>query len=175
MLPIEQSCYWLARRPPRDASRLEAAREADVAIVGAGLTGLWTALFLKELEPALEIAVVEQGLAAHGGSGRNAGILSETVDHSHGLAIRHFGDAEARRLAHLGKTNVAELVQFLSERRVHCDYEPTGRLLVALTSAHLEEAWRAVETARALGLDGFSLLDRDAIREELDSPLYLGG
>ena len=47
--------------------------DADVAVVGAGLTGLWTALFLKELEPGLEVAVIEQGLAAYGASGRNAG------------------------------------------------------------------------------------------------------
>ena len=72
-------------------------------IVGAGLTGLWTALFLKELEPGLEVAVIEQGLAAYGASGRNAGMLSETVDHGHGLAIEHFGETEARRLARAGR------------------------------------------------------------------------
>jgi hypothetical protein len=44
--PIEQACYWLARRPPRDLTPLAGRRDADVAIVGAGLTGLWTALFL---------------------------------------------------------------------------------------------------------------------------------
>jgi glycine/D-amino acid oxidase-like deaminating enzyme len=67
------------------------AAEADVAIVGAGLTGLWTALFLKDLEPAGEVAVLDQGLAAYGASGRNAGMLSKTIDHGHALAIEHFG------------------------------------------------------------------------------------
>ncbi|HEY9507954.1 MAG TPA: FAD-dependent oxidoreductase, partial [Gemmatimonadales bacterium] len=65
--------------------------EADVAIVGAGLTGLWTALFLKELDPRAEVVVLEREVAAYGASGRNAGILSETVDHGHGLAVQHFG------------------------------------------------------------------------------------
>src|SRR5881296_3325765 len=109
MEPIEQACFWLARRAPRDHIPLVGPQAADIAIVGAGLTGLWTALFLKELEPRLEVAVVEQGLAAYGASGRNAGMLSETVDHGHGLAIQHFGEAEARRLAALGETNVAEM------------------------------------------------------------------
>ena len=175
MQPIEQACYWLARRAPRDHTRLAGAHEADVAIVGAGLTGLWTALFLKELEPALEVAVVEQGLAAYGASGRNAGMLSETVDHGHGLAIEHFGEEEARRLARLGERNVAELAAFLEQRGISCDYEPTGRLMVALTPAHIEEARRTVATAERLGLDSFRLLDRDTVQAEVHSPLYLGG
>ena len=175
MQPIEQSCFWLARRAPRDPRPLDGDREADVAVVGAGLTGLWTALFLKALDPGVEVAVIEQGLAAYGASGRNAGMLSETVDHSHGLAIEHFGEEEARRLAALGETNVAELAAFLPERQIRCDYEPTGRLMVALNAAHLDEAARTVETARRLGLDSFRLLDRAAVQAEVHSPLYLGG
>jgi glycine/D-amino acid oxidase-like deaminating enzyme len=175
MQPIEQACFWLARRAPRGHRPLEGDRHADVAVIGAGLTGLWTALFLKELEPALEVAVIEQGLAAYGASGRNAGMLSETVDHGHGLAIEHFGEPEARRLAALGETNVAEMTAFLAERGIRCDYEPTGRLMVALTAAHVEEAERTVETARRLGLESFHLLDRAAVQAEVHSPLYLGG
>jgi glycine/D-amino acid oxidase-like deaminating enzyme len=175
MQPIEQSCFWLARRAPRDHQPLEGPRKADVAVVGAGLTGLWTALFLKALDPDADVAVIEQGLAAYGASGRNAGMLSETVDHGHGLAIEHFGEAEARRLAALGETNVAELIAFLAERDIRCDYEPTGRLMVALTAAHVDEAVRTVDTARRLGLDSFRLLDRAAVQAEVHSPLYLGG
>jgi glycine/D-amino acid oxidase-like deaminating enzyme len=174
IVPIEQACYWLARRPPREAVRLEGAQAADVVIVGAGLTGLWTAIFLKELDPGLAVAVIERGLAAHGASGRNAGIVSETVDHSHGLAIEHFGEAEARRLARLGEANLAELVGFLDHRGIDCDYEPTGRFMVALSDAHLEHARETVATARRLGLNGFRLLDRGRIQGELYSPLYLG-
>jgi glycine/D-amino acid oxidase-like deaminating enzyme len=118
---------------------------------------------------------VEQGLAAYGASGRNAGMLSETVDHGHGLAIEHFGEPEARKLAKLGEANVAELTALLDTRGIHCDYEPTGRLMVALTPAHVEEARRTVETARRLGLDSFHLLDREAVQREVRSPLYLGG
>jgi glycine/D-amino acid oxidase-like deaminating enzyme len=175
MQPIEHACFWLARRAPRGHRPLEGDRDADVAVIGAGLSGLWTALFLKELEPGLEVAVIEQGLAAYGASGRNAGMLSETVDHGHGLAIAHFGEAEARRLAALGETNVAEMTAFLTERGIGCDYERTGRLMMALTAAHVEEAERTVETARRLGLDSFHLLDRSQVQAEVHSPLYLGG
>jgi glycine/D-amino acid oxidase-like deaminating enzyme len=143
-------------------------------VVGAGLTGLWTALFLKELDPSLDVAVVEQGVAAYGASGRNAGMLSETVDHSHGLAIQHFGEEEAARLARLGEANVTEMLAFLAARGIDCDYEPTGRLMVALTEAHLEDGRKNVEIARRLGLDTFRLLGADETRAEVNSPLYLG-
>lgn len=175
MRSIEQACYWLARLPPREPLPLSAPAEADIVVVGAGLTGLWTALFLKELDPGRDVAVVEQGIAAYGASGRNAGMLSETVDHSHGLAVQHFGFEEARRLAALGEQNVAELTAFIRDRGIACDYEPTGRLNVALTPAHLEEAARGVELAERLGLTTFRLLDAAAVQEEVHSPLYLGG
>ena len=174
--PIERACYWLARRGPRPVTPLERTIEGtDVVVIGAGLTGLWTALFLKELAPERDVVVVEQETAAFGASGRNAGILSETVDHGHALAVEHFGEAEARRLARLGEANVAEMIGELERRGIACDYEPTGRLIVALTPAHLAESRRMVETAQRLGVDSYRRLDRDAVTAEIRSPLYLGG
>jgi glycine/D-amino acid oxidase-like deaminating enzyme len=175
MDPIERECYWLARLAPREVTPLSGPARADVAVVGAGLTGLWTALFLKELAPERDVAVVEQGIAAYGASGRNAGMLSETVDHSHALAIQHFGREEARRLARLGETNVAEMLAFLTARGIACDYEPTGRLMVALTEPQLKEAARTVAVAEELGVSGFRLLSGEEVRREVQSPLYQGG
>jgi glycine/D-amino acid oxidase-like deaminating enzyme len=172
---IEQACYWLAHRPERAAAPLVGTRNADVAVVGAGFTGLWTALFVKELDPEAEVVVVEQGVVGYGASGRNAGMLWDTVDHSHELAIAHFGAAEARRLAQLGERNVAELEAFLAARGIACDYEPTGRLLVATTPAHLDAFRRAAEIARGLGLATYQPLDKRTTRAEVQSPLYVGG
>lgn len=174
-VPIEQSCFWLSRRRARPVVPLEGTRETGVVVVGAGLTGLWSALFLKQLDPALDVVILEQEIAAYGASGRNAGMLSETIDHAHGLAIRHFGEAEARRLARLGESNVEEMTGYLRERGIECDYEPTGRLIAALSPQQLEEARHSVSTAEKLGLTGYRGLSREEIREELDSPLYLGG
>ncbi len=159
MPSIEQACFWLAGLPPRDVTALHAPTETDVAIIGGGFTGFWTALFLKELDPSRDVTVVEQGIAAYGASGRNAGMLSETVDHSHGLAIQHFGAAEAARLAALGERNVSELTAFIRDRGIACDYEPSGRLTVALTEGHLEEGRRSVAIARGLGIDTFRMLE----------------
>ena len=173
-LPIEQACYWLAGLPAREVTPLAGRAVAEIGIVGAGLTGLWTAIFLKELDPGLDVAVIEQGVAGFGASGRNAGMLSETVDHSHGLAVQHFGMDEARRLAVLGESNVAEMIAFLRARGIDCDYEPTGRLSVALTEAQVEEGRRNVRLALELGVKTFRWLTAAEARAAIHSPLYLG-
>jgi glycine/D-amino acid oxidase-like deaminating enzyme len=175
LLPIDKACYWLARLPPRAVTSLRSPFDTDVVIIGGGLTGLWTALFLKELDPARDVTVVEQGVVACGASGRNAGMLAETLDHTHGLAIQHFGAAEAARLAELGEKNVRELTDFLRDRDIRCDYEPSGRLMVSFTEGHLAEARRNVEVARSLGIETHRLLSREEVQAEVHSPLYLGG
>lgn len=173
-VPIEQACFWLVRLPSHEVAPLARPAETDIAIIGAGLTGLWTALFVKELDPGRDVAVVEQGTAAFGASGRNAGMLSETVDHSHALAIQHFGLEAARTLAALGTANVEELTGFIARRGIACDYEPTGRLMVALTEAQVEEGRRNVAIAASLGIGTFRSLTAEETRAEIHSPLYRG-
>ena len=172
--PIEQSCYWMASRPPRAASRLAGEVAADVAVVGAGFTGLWTALFLKELEPSLSVCVLEKSTAGYGASGRNAGIVGETIDHSHELAIAHFGLDEARELARIGRTNLDEMEHFLRERAIDAGFERPGQLNVALTPAHVEGLEQSRAAAERVGASGWTLLSRAEAQAELASPLYLG-
>ncbi len=160
--PIEQASFWLATRPPQLAEQLSGRIEADVAIIGAGFTGLWTAHFLQQLDPKLNVVVLEQGVAGYGGSGRNAGMISVCLDHSHELAAVHFGKEEAERLAAIGLQNIEELALFAGD---DCDFERTGQLHVALTPAQ-------VETCRAMAHGRF--LSAEETRAELNSPLYLG-
>ena len=144
----------MARRRRAPAEPLAGDLEADVAIVGGGFTGLWTAHFLKEIEPSLSVCVVERRVAGFGGSGRNAGIVGEALDHSHELAIAHFGLDEARELARVGRENLDGLERFVAERRIDADFRRPGQLTVALTDAHrasLETSARAAERVGARG------------------------
>lgn len=171
-LPVEQSCYWLATRDNDIATEsLRGSQRADYAVLGAGFTGLWAAYFLKQLNPSADIAVVEKSVTGYGASGRNAGIVSTSIDHTHNLAIGHFGLEEAARLARLGLQNIDELDKFADG----CDFERTGQLQVALTPAHMEECKRNLDVASQLGIEGYRLLTKDEIQAEVNSPLYLGG
>ena len=180
--PIEEACYWLARaahaaRVAGDESELparERRRDTDIAIVGAGFTGLWTALFLKQLDPSVDVVIVEQGTTAYGASGRNAGMVSATIDHSHGLAVAHFGQGEAQRLAVLGLQNVEEMFTFLEAHDIECDLERSGTLHVALSTSHLDDLQADVACAESLGVRDLRLLDRDETRAQIHSPRYEG-
>jgi len=173
--PVEESCFWMARRHARRTPEpLQGVEEADVAIVGGGYTGLWTSLFLKELEPRRKVVVLEQELVGYGGSGRNAGIVGETIDHSHELAIAHFGLDEARRLARLGRENLDAMETFLRERGIDAGFERRGQLIVALRPEHLAALDQGREAAESVGSPGWRILSRDETRSELASPLYEG-
>ncbi len=173
-LPIEAACYWLATRPPHAVEPLVGDAKADVAIVGAGFTGLWTSLFLKQLEPSLDVVIVEQEVAGYGGSGRNAGIIGETIDHSHELAAEHFGEAEARELARLGRENLDELERFLADRGIDAELTRPGQLIVALSAEHLARLEASAAFAHRLGVADWRMLSAAETRAELASPLYRG-
>src|SRR5262249_3009371 len=157
---IEESCFWLARRPSRTPRPLDGELAVDVAIVGAGFTGLWTAVALQELSPSISIAILEAGCVAYGARGRNAGILRETLDHPPHPAIRHFGLEEAGRMSALGRENLDGLERFLAERVLDAGFSRPGQLTLALTPAHVEDLKRTVESARILGLTDWRWLSR---------------
>jgi glycine/D-amino acid oxidase-like deaminating enzyme len=172
--PIEETCFWLARRPARTPRPLDGEVSVDVAIVGAGFTGLWTALSLQELAPSTSIAILEAGCVGYGASGRNAGIVGETLDHSPDLAIRHFGLEEARRMSRLGRENLDGLERFLAERGLDAGFSRPGQLTLALTAGHVEDLKRTVESAHRLGLEDWRWLSREETAAEITTPLAHG-
>lgn len=149
--------------------------KADIVIVGGGFTGLWTSIFLKQLAPDAEVVVLEQAILGYGGSGRNAGQVSSCIDHSHKLAIAHFGKDEARRMACVGLQNLNELEQFIRDHGIACDYKRSGQLAVALTPAQVNDAHNLVAAAAELDVAGVRFLSGKETRGELNSPLYLAG
>ena len=172
--PIEAACYWMAGRAARPARPLPGDLEADVAIVGGGFTGLWTALSLKDLEPSLSVCVLEKDFAGFGASGRNAGIVGETLDHSHELAIAHFGLDEAKALARIGRENLDGLERLLADRRIAAGFRRPGQLTVALSDDHLAALESAARAAERVGASEGRLLSASEAQAEVASPLYRG-
>lgn len=156
------------------APALKEKIKADVAIVGGGFTGLWTALSVKQLDPAADVVLLEAQTVGYGGSGRNGGILGDNIDHSHLLAIAHFGIDDARRLVTIGRQNLEEMAAFFTTHQVDAEYEPTGRLHVALTAAQVSDLKKSIEAEATLGITGTKFLDEPAARAEIHSPLYMG-
>jgi len=172
--PIEDACFWMAGRRIAPAEPLAGEVDADIAIVGGGFTGYWTALFVRELDASASICLVEGRVAGYGASGRNAGIVGETLDHSHELAIRHFGLDEARELARIGRENLDELERFVGDRGIDADFRRPGQLTVALTDAHVDALESSARAAERVGAAGWRLLSARETLAEVASPLYRG-
>jgi glycine/D-amino acid oxidase-like deaminating enzyme len=154
---------------------LEGPLDADVAILGGGYTGMWTAWFLKQLDPGVDVVLLEQDICGGGPSGRNGGFLNSFW---HGLPTlaREFGDEAALRLCEAGERSVAEIGAWCDEHGVDAWYRRDGELNVASSPVQVGEWASLVMTADRLGVaDRFTVLDREGVRRVIDSPVFEGG
>lgn len=147
------SPLWWDELPPRPARPARAGDvEADVVIVGAGFTGLWTGYYLKRLAPDLEVVVLEREHAGFGASGRNGGWCHP--EYPLGLATlvdRHGRDA-ALRFQRSAIDAVDEVGRVSASEGIDCHYQLGGRLLLARTPLQNERAKQDVAHEHGFGL-----------------------
>jgi glycine/D-amino acid oxidase-like deaminating enzyme len=149
----------------------------DVAIVGAGLTGLWTAHYLAEADPSLRIAVLEAEVAGYGASGRNGGWCSALFPASlaklTGLADREAALAQHRAM----RDTVDEVARATVAEGIDAHLAKGGTIALARNKAQWRRARAEVEDARAWGRDesDVRLLDRAEARSILDGAGTVGG
>ena len=173
--PSTAISYWLREPGPAADPPLAAADrlDVDVAIVGAGFTGLWTAIALTDTDPSLRIAVLEAETVAFGASGRNGGFCEASLTHGLANGLRHFPD-ELARLQQEGIDNLQGLVDFTRAHGIDCDLEETGTLVLADQPYQVDEFRAWVDEAAEHG-EHLEFLDRDAARAEVHSPLWHAG
>jgi glycine/D-amino acid oxidase-like deaminating enzyme len=146
---------WL----PRPA--LPGDRDADVAIVGAGFTGLWTALYLARAEPSLRIVVVEAETAGFGASGRNGGWASALFPASHASVARRSSREGAIAQHQAMRDSVDEVVRAAESEGIDAHAAKGGTISLARSQAQWTRARAEVEEARSWGRgeDQIRLLD----------------
>jgi glycine/D-amino acid oxidase-like deaminating enzyme len=170
----ERKSFWLATLPARDPhAPLDGQTEADLCVVGGGYTGLWAALYAKSLEPERDVVLLEATRCGAGASGRNGGFLQSSLTHGIGNGLSRFPD-ELTQLERLGLENFRELAQDVERLAIDAEFEPAGDLIVALEPRELADLEEEAELMRRFGYDT-ELLDRERVRAEVDSPMYLGG
>lgn len=153
---------------------LEGQLEVDVAIVGGGFVGLWTALRLLELRPDCRVAIVERDICGGGASGRNGGFVMSWWPKISSLAAQ-CGKEEALRLARASAAAIGEIEAFCKAHDIDAHFRRAGWLWTATTDAQ-RGAWKGVQqTCERLGEPVFqSLSDRDVARRA-GSPTHLEG
>jgi glycine/D-amino acid oxidase-like deaminating enzyme len=166
--------FWLGATPYRDNPPLEEDIRADVAIVGAGFTGLSTAWYLRQADPSLRVVVLESDVVGYGASGRNAGFVTTMMGLGLRMTALRFGKEKARQAHYFGERAVRHLGELVEKQGIDCDYENTGELAVATNPAQVDRLQAAIGLAEKLGIEGMRWLDAQKLREEVNSPLYLG-
>jgi glycine/D-amino acid oxidase-like deaminating enzyme len=161
--------YWLESAgdlTPRPG--LDGSVDADVAVLGAGFTGLWTAWYLLRREPSLRVVLCEAEIAGYGASGRNGAWCSAGLGVTPGELARRYGRDAARRTIAALRATVVEVGEVAEAQGLDAHYRRTGLLRVARgphEAPGVEAAWRTLD---ALGLaDGCALLDRAALAERV--------
>jgi glycine/D-amino acid oxidase-like deaminating enzyme len=152
---------------------LDAPTDCDLAVVGAGFTGLWTAVLAKEADPSREVVLLDSRTAGWAASGRNGGFCAASLTHGSANGLRRY-PREMPTLVRLGRENLAAIEAAVRDYRIDCGFERTGALDVATERYQVAELREDVAVAKELG-EAAEFLDRDAVRQEVDSPTYLAG
>ena len=165
--------YWLRGDTPTVGEPLREDSTADVVVVGAGFTGLWTALALTETDPGLDVVVLEADTVSFGASGRNGGFCEASLTHGLANGIRHFPE-ELARLEAEGLENLRDLIAFIRHYGIECDLEETGTLSLADQAFQVAEFREWVEVAAEHG-ERLEFMGRDAVQAEVHSPIWQAG
>ncbi len=166
--------YWFTTADPgprRAAAR--GRRRVDVAVIGGGFTGLWSALALLDADPSMRVAVLEAEQVGFGASGRNGGFCSASLTHGLANGLLHFPD-EIDILEAEGRQNLSELVAFVGSEGIDAELEATGTIDVATAPYQVEDLHRFAELSERHG-SPMRFLDRDGIQAAIHSPRFLAG
>lgn len=162
---------------PRPSLASATDRAVDVAIVGAGYTGLWTAYYLKRADPSLRIAVVEAEVAGFGASGRNGGWCSALYPVSLTTLARETSPERATAQYRAMQATVAEVGGVVAAERLSADWAQGGTIVLARSGPQLERAEHEVTESRQFGFGppDLDLLDADQAAKRLAATSVLGG
>jgi glycine/D-amino acid oxidase-like deaminating enzyme len=168
--------WWLEEAGEVVPTRpLEGDARADVVVVGGGYLGLWAAWHLLQLEPDLDVVLLDAAVCGHGPSGRNGGFC-ETLWGEAPTLREGAGDAAALAVCRASEEAVRGIGAWCDTTGVDAWYRPAPMLRVATTESQLGYSEPVVRAAAELGSpDAVVAVGADEVRARCASPLFLGG
>lgn len=161
------SFWWQQIGLPPERASLQGDHTADVCIVGAGFTGLWTAFYLKKLDPSLRVVMLEARFAGFGASGRNGGWVNGDV--TGGRARYEASHGRQAAIDHQLALNdtVDEVLRVLTTEGIDADVQKGGELRVARTPAQMGRMRDDAEGEKAWPGTDLVVLDAHAVSERV--------
>lgn len=159
--------YWLDDCGDDLTPRPALARDetVDVAILGGGFSGLWTAHYLLRANPGLSVAVIEQQFCGYGASGRNGGWCSPRYPMLVDELEKHFGTEAARATIRAQHAVIDDVAAIIAEEGIEAHFTPGGMLSVARTQRQLAGLQATYASYARLGLaDDTRMLSADESR-----------
>jgi glycine/D-amino acid oxidase-like deaminating enzyme len=158
----------------RPRAALPGDLDVDVAVVGAGFTGLWTAYYLLAEDPSARIAVIDAQIAGFGASGRNGGWCSALFPATASTLAARYGEDAARAHYHAMRGSVREVVRVANAERIDADIALGGTIVLARNAPQLARARAEIVESDRFGL-GTTFLGPRAAGERLQATGTLGG
>lgn len=174
--PAKHRSFWLEQTAgdAADAPPWTGDGRADVAILGGGYVGLWTAIRIRELDPACDVVVLEQDVCGGGASGRNGGFALSWWPKIASL-VRLCGDADALAVARDSEAAIDEIRDFCRAHGIDAHFRRGGWLWTATTRAQLG-AWESVVAeCERLGADAFRRLSPEEVARRSGSAVHRAG
>ena len=155
--------YWLDLGPAMTAApALDGATECDLAIVGAGLSGLWAAVQALERTPGRSVVVLDADRVGGGASGRNGGFVMSSLTHGIDNGLARFAD-EMPQLERLGLENFDAIAEAAERYGIDCVLDRTGVLDVAVEDHELAGLAEYARRLEAFGHEA-GVLDREQVQ-----------
>jgi len=168
--------FWLQQvGVPTPRPALPGDLDVDVAIVGAGYTGLWTAYYLKRDRPDLRVAVLERRFAGYGASGRNGGWLTNSVTGGRAQYVKTHGREAAIAQQRALNATVDEVITVAATEGIDADIHKGGEFEVALNPAQLARLEAAAASEQSWPATDVEVLDAKAAAARINVDGVLGG
>lgn len=169
---VKLTPFWLDdKNKPEKTQPLTIKTESDLTIIGAGFTGLWTALLAKQRNPNQEVVLIESHEVAYGASGRNGGFCSASLTHGFLNGVSRW-EKEFPKLLQMGRDNLDEIENTIRQYNIECDFIRSGELNVAVEPYQIDDIHEEVELSKQYGINA-QFLSQDEIQARVNSPSYL--
>ncbi len=171
---MQPELYWLDSDPlePQPHSLLVGDVVTDLCVVGAGYTGLWTALIAKQRHPERDVIIIEKKWTGAGASGRNGGFCNTSLTHGFANGYARFKD-EMPVIERLGRENMDAIEATIKEFGIECDWHRTGELRVADAEYMIPQLEEEARLRNEYG-DHVELLTQEETQARIASPTYKG-